>query len=290
MTQEKTRINKDIAEIISSNISLDKKLEGLNNLLGVLTPLEYRDEIVMICDSSIDIANNLGRTEMLAQLYLIKAKSEISIAGPIIHEMKELTMALDWFNFSLDKERQRYKKLDTDLKHIWKKTQKNIDYGFEYLNKNPLVGVAAYCYQVRAEIYGAFYLDLKLLYLNSKSPLIAKISNYKITRWFDLDDCFSVSIKNFRHLSSIKKDCLKFFKESIKLFERENNYEFIINCYINFAFEYHSFNSPIRSKFYEYKAKYLIKKYKIFNNQTIKNNLKNLEKQPLIGSSRDIKA
>lgn len=278
------KIKKTIDAIVNSADSLENKLEQLNQLIASLDPLENLEELFLVYDAAILCADKLKKTEMIAQLYLLKAKSEISKAIFLINEIKNLTLALGWFSFALKSEKDRYEKLNKRVQEIWSNTQKYIDIGFQYLNKRPYIGVAGYCQKMAGEIYGGFYNQLKLYKFGSGRPWRARVGNYKIARFLDLDNFLMLDKKARDRLREVKQNCLKCFDESIKYYKQEKAWRFLADCYISLGLEYHSFNSPFRSKLALYKAERLIKKYKILS---LKERLESMKRLPLIGSSAD---
>ena len=282
MTENMEKIKKDILGIVSSSNSLETKLENLNQLLGSLNPLENTEEIFLVCDACILCAEKLDKTEMIAQLCLLKGKAEISKTSFLIKEMKELTLALGWFAPALKSEKNRYEELDKVVKEIWANTQKYIDTAFFYLNKNPYIGPAGYCQKMAGEIYGSFYLQLRLYYLGSGKPWKSKIANYKIIRFLNIDDVLLLDKKSRTRTKDVRRTCLRCFKESIKYYKQDKAWSFLADCYLSLCLEYHSFNSPIRSKITLYKAVRVIKKYKV---KSLDNRLESMKKLPLFGGS-----
>jgi len=211
MRENMEKIKKDVLAIVSSSDAFEVKLEQLNQLLITLNPLDNVKEMFLVCDAGILCAEKLGKTEMIAQFYLIKGKAEISQTSFLIKEMKELTLALGWFAPALKSEKNRYDELEKRVHEIWANTQKYITDGFAYLNKNPYVGPAGYCQTIAGEIYGAFYLQLKLYHCGSGRPWRSKIANYKIMRFLDLDDFFLLGKKSRTRIEDIKSTCLKCF-------------------------------------------------------------------------------
>jgi hypothetical protein len=284
MQENIERTKKTIISIVSTTDGLENKLEQLNQLLVTLNPLRNTEEQFLVCDAAILCADKLGKTEMIAQLLLIKAKAEISKAGLLIHEMKNLTLALGWFSFALKSEKNRYDELEKRVQEIWNNTQKYINTGFEYLNKKPYIGVAGYCQKITGEIYGSLYLQLKLYHFVSGRPWRARIAGYKIVRFSNLDDTFLLDRKSRDRIKEVRCDCMKCFKEAIKYYKQEKAWVFLADCYISLGLEHHSFNSPFRSKIALYRAERLIKKYKIV---TLWAQLKQIRALPWIGSDRD---
>lgn len=284
MKENMEKIKNEILAIASSNDSDQNKLEKLNQMLAGLNPLENSREMFLVCDAAIILANKMGKTEMIAQLFLLKAKAEIAKETFLIHEMKNLTLALGWFGFARKSEKSRYDQLEARVQEIWSNTQKYIDTGFAYLNKNPYIGPAGYCQKMAGEIYASFYLQLKLYHFTSGRPWRAKISKYKLVRFLDIDDLFLLNKKSRKRTREVRRDSLKCFHEAIKYYTQSKAWDFLAECYISLGLEYHSFNSPIRSKISLYKASVLIKKYKITG---LNDRLKSISKMPLIGSDRD---
>ena len=198
--------------------------------------------------------------------------------------MKELTLALGWFAPALKSEKLRYEELEKRVQEIWANTQRYINAGFLYLNKNPYIGPAGYCQKMAGEIYGAFYLELRLYHCGSGQPWKSKIANYKIMRFLGFDDFFLIDKKSRKKINDAKNTCLKCFKEARKYYIQSKAWSFLADSYISLGLEYHSFNSPIRSKLSLYKAKRLIKKYKI---QDLDERLKSIKTLPWLGSDRD---
>lgn len=284
MKENIEKIKEVVLSIAKSSISLVDKLNEYNNFLGGLNPLENSEGMALVCDAAIFCADKIGKTEMVAQLYLIKAKAEVSKGASLIKEMKELTLALGWFAFALKSEKERYDELEKGIQEIWARTQMYINAGFEYLKKNPYVGPAGYCQKMTGEIYATFYLQLKLYHLSSGRPWKARVANYRIMRFLDLDDLFLLDKKSRDRVREVKRDCLICFRESIKYYKQEKAWNFLADCYISLSLEYHSFNSPIRSRIFLSKAQRLIKTYKI---NDLDKRLKSVKSMPFIGTDLD---
>lgn len=284
MAEENNTIKKAIIDIVRSSSDMNVVLNALGNLLVTLRPIENADEIILVCDASIICANKIGKTEMIAQFFLMKARAEMSKPGHLIHEMKNLTLALGWFAPALKVEKDRYEELDKKVNDIWKNVQMYLNTGFEYLKKNPYVGPTAYCYHIAGEVYASFYLQLKLYCMGSGRPWRSKIGNYKIVRFLNMDDLFILDKASRKRVSGARKDCLRYFKEAIKYFKQEKAWKFLADCYLGLAVEHHSFNSPLRCKIAIYRAEELIKKHKI---SELQERLVSTKSMPLIGSDRD---
>jgi len=259
-------------------------LGKLGDLLGTLNPIEHADGIQLVCDASILCANKINRSEMIAQFYVMKAKAEISKPIFFIHEMKNLTMALGWFAHALKSEKQRYEELDKKVNEIWKNVQILLNTGFKYLEQNPYVGPTAYCYETAGEVYASFYLQLKLYDFASGRPWKSKIANMWVIRLLNFDDFFLLSKASQNRIRIIKKDSLKYLRLALKYFEQEKVWKFLANCYLTLAVEHHSFNNPLQSKLAIYKAKRIIRKYRITG---LNDRLESANSMPLLGSDRD---
>ncbi|MFA5132455.1 MAG: hypothetical protein WC444_04000 [Candidatus Paceibacterota bacterium] len=277
-------IKKKIQAISNSQLQDEEKLRLLNEFLGTLLPMDHPNEIIFLCDQGIDIGIRVNKFEVSAQLCLIKAKAKISEVAPMIHEMKNITLALSWFGFSLESTRKRYEELHKKVLNNWQSTQDSINQGFDYLRQNPYMGATAYCYQTCGEIYANYYLQLRLYYFISGRPWRARLASFKFIMFLNLDEFFVTSKESRKKMNNVKSDCLKSFAKAIEYYKKEKAWEFLANCYLSLALEHHSFSSPIRSKFFLYKAKYFIKKYKI---TTLQERFEGIRKMPLIGSDRD---
>lgn len=275
---------KSILEIVNSSSDMNVVLNELGKLLSTLKPIENADDIHLVCDASILCANKIGRPEMIAQFYVMKANAEISKPAILIHEMKNLTLALGWFAHALKFEKQRYEKLDKRVNEIWGNVQSFLNAGFKYLEQKPYVGPAAYCYETAGGVYASFYLQLKLYDFGSGRPWRSKIANMWLVRLLNLDDLFLLSKTSRKRIRNIKKDCLKYLRLAVKYFKKEKSWKFLANCYLTLAVEHHSFNSPLRSKLSIYKAKRIIKKHKITG---LNDRLNSVNSMPLLGSSHD---
>lgn len=279
---EKTK--KIILDIITSNDSIINKVARLNDLIGLFNPLEHSLELTLICDAALALSRKNNMNEMIAQLYFIKAKIEISKDPFLLHEIKNAKMAIGWQGFALQRERNQYLKMDQRLQQIWENTQRYLDTGFSYLNRKPLVGVVVYCYTIAGEIYGGFYLQKKLYEFGSGRPWRARIANYKIIRFLNIDDYLLINKKARLKIRLVQRDSLRFFSEAIKMCKSQNAYEPLARCYLSLALEHQSFSNPIRNRLALVRAELLINRFKLFG---LKDRLNSLKMMPLIGSDLD---
>lgn len=263
MVDENEVIKKDILDIIRSNTDMDIAISKLGILLSTLKPIEDADRIHLVCDASILCAEKIGKTEMIAQFYLMKARAEISKPAKLIHEMKNLTLALGWFGYALKSEKQRYEELDKRVNEIWNTIQTYLNTGFEYLKKKAYVGPAGYCYQTAGEIYGSFYLQLKLYKMGSGRPWRSKIAMLKISRFLNIDDIFLLDKASRKRNLAIKKDSLRYIHEAIRCFTEEKAWGNLADSYLALANEHRSFNNPFRSRCAIYKAEKIIHKHNL---------------------------
>jgi hypothetical protein len=284
--QDENKLEKILSGITESNSSPDEKIAELNNLIAGLNPLDHGSEIRRASEIGGTIAAKADRPEMAAQFCLMRAKAEIAEVAPVIAEMKNLQMAIDWFEFALETEEERYKELNHKLQTAWQSTQTIIDVGYKLLNKKPYVGAVAYCHRTAGEIYASYYLQLKLYYFTAGKPWKARVGNIALVRWLDLDDLFIMTKKSRVHLRSVKRDCLNALHQAVRLFKREKAHTYLIESYFELALEHHSFNNPIRSKIYLWWGWLLIKWYKI-DEPRLQKSFISLRELPLIGSSRD---
>ena len=272
--------------ITDSGMSPDEKINALNDLIAGLNSLHHGAEICRASEMGAIIAGNADRPEMAAQFCVMRAKAEIAEAGALIGEMKNLKMAIDWFGFGLESEKNRYSELDTKLNIIWNTTQAIIDTSYKFIKKKPYVGAVAYCQRTVGEIHGQFYLLLKLHYFVTGQPWRARVGNYKLSRWLGFDDLFIMSKKSRAHLRSVKKDCLKSLHQAISLFRQEKARAYSIETYFDLALEHHSFNDLLSGKFYLWWGWLLMKRYKI-DEPRLQASFESLRQLPLIGSDRN---
>lgn len=272
--------------ITSSNAIANDKMMALNELIAGLNALHHGKEICRASEIAAVIAEKANRAEMAAQFCLMRAKAEIAAGGELIAEMKDLKMAIEWFEFALETEKERYRDLNTKLQAIWQKTQAAINLGYKLLNKKPYVGAVAFCHHTAGEIYGSHYLQLKLYYFEPGRPWKARIGNLVLARWLGIDDLFIIDKKSRTHLRVVKKDCLKAIHQAIPLFRSEKAYTYFIECYLDLSLEHHSFNNPVRSKLYLWWGWFLMKWYKV-NEPRFQERFVSLRAMPLIGSDRD---
>ncbi|MCK4918603.1 MAG: hypothetical protein KAS02_02375 [Candidatus Pacebacteria bacterium] len=287
MQNQKNNFEKTLSEIIDSNQSDSEKISALNNLIINLSITNQNTKICRVSEVGAVISRKANKPEMSAQFCLMRAKSEIAQGGEVIGEMKNINMALGWFEFALKSEEFQYKELDKKLQSIWTTTQTIINTGYKLLNEQPYVGAVAYCHRTAGQIYGAYYLQLKLHYFIVGKPWRARIGNYKLIKWLSLDDFFVINKNSRNHLKSVKNDCLKSIHQAVRLFKQEKAHEYIIDTYFDLGLEHHSFNNPVRSKFYLSLSYIFIKIYHLSDNHRLKKHLKSLWKLPLIGSGRD---
>lgn len=255
-------------------------------MISSLSFVNQIEEVRRAAEAGAVIAAKADRHEMAAQFCFMRAKAEIAEAGSFIGEMKNLTMAIDWFDFGLEAEKKRYKELNEKLQKNWGTTQAVIDTGYRLLNKKPYTGAAAYCQRTAGQIYATYYLQLKLHYFTTGRPWRARIGNYALSRWLGIDDLFIMSKKSRTHLRSVKKDCLKALHQAVKFFRQLKANDYLVETYFDLALEHHSFNDLIRSKFYLWWGWLLMKWYKL-NEPRLRASFASVREMPLIGSNRD---
>ncbi len=265
MTENMEKIKEHILNIVSSESDLNIVLQKLGDLLSTLKPIQDADKIHLVCNASIMCAEKLGRTEMLAQFYIMKAKAEVSKTPELIHEMKNLTLALGWFSHALKNEKNRYEELDKKVNKSWSAIQSYLNTGFEYLKKKAYVGPAGYCYQIAGEVYGNFYLQFTLYKMGSGRPWKSKIAMFKIIRFLNLDLFFLVDKESRKRAFAIKKDSIRYIKEAIRCFKEEKARGNLADAYLALSTEYKSFNSPIRSRYALYKTEKITREHQLEN-------------------------
>ena len=284
MEEDNNIIKNKIKSVIDSSTDMNVVLNNLGDILQTLKAMENADEIILVCDASIVCANKIKKSEMTAQFYLMKCKAEMSKPAMIIHEMRNLTLALGWFSHALKSEKDNYENLDKQVNDAWSRVQLYMNRGFEYLKENPYVGPTAYCCQIAGEVFGTLYLQLKLYHMGSGRPWKSKIANLKIIRFLNLDDIFLLNKSSRNRVTEVKKECLRYLNEAVKYFKQEKDWKFLADTYLTLAVEHHSFNSPIKSKIARFKAKQLIKNHKMLE---LEQRLISTQSLPLIGSDRD---
>lgn len=256
-------IVKKIKEVEASSLSDTEKLQHFVNFMAFLKPVDNSGALILACTYGISSAQRLGRPEMEAQFYITRAKVFIMQTGALIHEMKNITLAPHWFQFALDSEKKRYTELDMQVKKIWSDVQINIEKAFEAINKNRIADAVAFVLKTTGEVYGQYYLQLRLYCFRSKSPFYARLANVKFFRWIGIDDLFVLNKEDRNKLKTVKNDCLTNLYKAIALFKKYKNYDYLADALLALSTEYRSFQSPIRSRFYLAQAERLIKKYKI---------------------------
>jgi hypothetical protein len=195
----------------------------------------------------------------------MKAKAEITKPATLIHEMKNLTLALGWFSHALKNEKNRYDELDKKVNESWNTIQSYLNTGFEYLRKKAYVGPAGYCYQIAGEVYGTFYLQFTLYKMGSGRPWRSKIAMLKIIRFLNMDLLFLIDKESRKRAVTIRKDSIRYIREAIRCFKEEQAWGNLADTYLTLATEYRSFNSPIRSRYALYKSEKITNRYKIAN-------------------------
>lgn len=261
-TKEET-IRKKILEIKTSSSDANIILNELSIFLSTLKFDENAEGIILTCDEAITQANKIDRSDLIAQFNIMKANAELNKAGILICEMKNLIMGLGWFKHALKSEKQKYEELDKMINEIWKKAQIYLNTAFEHLNKKPFVEAVAYCYQKSAEIYAAFFLQFNLYFFKPKRPWRSKISNLKIIKFLGLNNSLIIDKTIRVRTYKLKKDCIKYLEKACELFRQQKQWYYLANCYLTLSIEHRSFYNPFRSKLAIFKAKKLIKKYKI---------------------------
>lgn len=284
--QDGNKIEQKIKDIVDSGNTPDEKITALNDLIANLSLVDQITENRRAAEAGAVIAAKADRSEMAAQFCFMRAKAEIAEAATFIGEMKNLTMAIDWFEFGLEVEKRRYQELNKKLQTNWATTQAVIDTGYKLLNKKPYVGAAAYCQRTAGQIYATYYLQLKLYYFTTGRPWRARIGNCAVVRWLGMDDLFIMSKKSRTHLRSVKKDCLKSLHQAVKFFKQLKANDYLVETYFDLALEHHSFNDAIRSKLYLWWGWFLMKWHKI-KEPRLDAYFARLHSMPLIGSDRD---
>lgn len=278
ITENMEKIKEEILNIVSSESDLNIVLQRLGDLLSTLKPIQDADKIHLVCNASIMCAEKLGRTEMLAQFYIMKAKAEIAKPATLIHEMKNLTLALGWFSHALKNEKNRYEELDKKVNESWNIIQSYLNTGFEYLKKKAYVGPAGYCYQIAGEVYGNFYLQFTLYKMGSGRPWRSKIAMLKIIRFLNLDLLFLIDKESRKRSVAIRKDSIRYIKEAIRCFKEDKAWGNLADAYLALSTEHRSFNNPIRSRYalyraekitFDHKVAYMIDRIKIFKSKNI---------------------
>jgi len=161
---------KKIEEIERSSLSDMEKLQNFVNFMANLNPAENYDTLMSACKYGISYSSKLNRPEMEAQFYISRAKILIMQTVRPIGEMKNITLAPNWFQFALESEKRKYNELNEKVKKTWDNVHSDIDKAFETINKNRDLGAVAFCLKTTGEIYGQYYLQIKLFsfYKNSK--------------------------------------------------------------------------------------------------------------------------
>lgn len=267
-----------IKEVDSSSLSDTEKLQRFVNLMASLKPVDNSEALILACTYGISCAQRLSRPEMEAQFYITRAKVFIMQTGTLIHEMKNITLAPHWFQFALESEKKRYSELDVQVKKIWNDVQADIEGAFKTINKNRVSGAVAFVLKTTGEIYGQYYLQLRLYCFKSKSPFHARLANMKFFQWIGLDDFFVLDKVARKKLRTVRKDCITNLHKSISLFRKSKNYDYLADALLAISTEHHSFQNPIRAKFYLIWAERLIKKYDI---KALKENLMHIKQTTL---------
>lgn len=286
MQEQENNFQQILEGVLNSTSSDQEKIASISDMIANLSLLNENTEISMASEKGAVLAKKADRPEMAAQFCLMRAKSEIAQAGMLIAEMRNLTTAIDWFGFALESAENRYKTLEKKLNSIWATTQSLIDTGYKLLNEKPIVGAVAFCHNTAGQIYGNYYLQLKLHYFKSGRPWRSRFGNYNLIRWLDLDDLFVIDKKSRKHIRKVRADCLRSLHLALDLFKQEKAYEYVVYNYLDLCLEHHSFNSPIRSKYYFYLALISVKRYGLESNLRLKEKVDSFRDLPWIGSNR----
>ncbi len=252
-----------IKEVAQSSSPETEKLQHFINFMAMLKPVDNSEALILACTHGISSAERLNRPEMEAQFYITRAKVSIMQTGALIHEMKNITLAPNWFQFALESEKKRYNELDTQVNRIWGDVQLNINKAFEAINKNKIAGAVAFVLKTTGEVYGQYYLQLRLYCFKSKSPFYARLANTKVFRWIGIDDSFVLNKVAREKLKTVKRDCLTNLQKAIAIFKKYKNYDYLADALLALSTEHRSFQSPIRSRLYLAQAERLIREHKI---------------------------
>lgn len=256
---------KKVKDINSSADSDELKLQKLVEIGAFLKPADNAEALILSCTYGISYAQKLGRSEMEAQFFMTRAKVKIMKIALLnyVGDMANITLAPNWFQFSLESQKKAYREMDAQVKSIWTDVQSDMDKSFEALRKRPINGAVGYVYKTAGEVYGQYYLQLRLYTFNSKRRSYFKLANYSLSRWLRLDDYLILNKAVILKLRSIRKDCLNMLTQAISIFKSINKYDYLADAYLTLAFEHQGFNNPIRAKYYLTKARRLIKKHNI---------------------------
>lgn len=254
---------KKIKEVEASSLSDAEKLQRFVNFMASLKPIDNSSALILACTYGISSAQRLDRPEMEAQFYITRAKVFIMQTGTLIHEMKNITLAPHWFQFALESEKKRYTELDMQVKKICNNVQADIEKAFEAINKNRIAGAVAFVLKTTGEVYGQYYLQLRLYCFKSKSPFHARLAGMKVFRWIGVDDFFVLNKDARDKLKTVKRDCLTNLYKAASLFKQSKSYGYLADALLALSTEYRSFQSPIRSRFYFTQAEKLIRKHKL---------------------------
>lgn len=274
-----------VRNIVASSATPEDRLSALGELQAGLNPLRQNSESRLVCESGASLAAKSGRPEIAAQFCLMRAKIELAAASPLVGEMKNITMAIDWFAFGLEAEEKRNEQLESDFRTAWNRTRALIDTGYKLLNKSPLVGAVAYCHRTVGAIYGHRYLQLKLYKHTSRGPLRAKVCNLAVSQWLGIDERLMMSRESRAELRAIKKHCLNTLHEAKRLFASQKAWVFLVETYFDLSLEHHSFNDAIRSKWYLWYGLLLSRLHKL-HDPHLGVTFQSLRELPLIGSNR----
>jgi len=256
-------ISQKLIEMDRSNEPDKAKLAFFANALADLKPIDNAKTMIECCDFGIKYATILNQPEMSAQLYITKAKIEIMMVGNYIYRMKNITLAPKWFQFSIESEAKEYAGLNDKVNKAWTAAQDYMNKGFDLINQNPIDGAVAFFLKTRGELYGQYYLQLRLYGMHSRTGLSSKMSNWFLFRWSNLDEFLLLPKDTRKKVWRAKKDCTRDLRKAIKIFKDMKNYEYMADGTLTLAFEYQSFIDPIRANYYLFKAKRLIDKYKV---------------------------
>lgn len=265
MEKNNQQIITEFKTVFSSNEEFNKKLELFYSVLMKLDPINNGIPMIFGYREASNLCIQFHRPDMAAQFLLMKAKLEVGQVGPLIHEMKNITLAPNWFNFATEEEQESFKTLKRLTKEHRGNAQADIENAMALLKQNPVDGAVGSCYKLIGEIYGQMNLQLRLEYMIPTGSWRSRVSNYKIARYFRIDD-FLLLEKNHRVFAKNKRlECIRYINLAVNIFKKANYFEHLADAYLSLALEHYSFGSPLRSKWYLLKARRLIDKHGIEN-------------------------
>ncbi len=193
----------------------------LQSILGLVVipkpnPLATNKELIKICEDGMSIAYKLK--DYVTQAYLMARKAgylldDVSI---YIYRRKNINLALDWIDFSLESDRDKFYELTKNIEDNEKQAETLFKKATQIAEQNNRKDVKANILMFLGGSYGTKWLNYKMEHF-LKSSKRAKFSKCYLLRRFNLDNYLIFSRKDRKKIKKYKQLCIKNLLEAIEL-------------------------------------------------------------------------